>query len=106
MKCFGILQSTLLQSIADRDIPIPEHIDIYLVRGEAEPSDVNAIDYIVKSAREKVARLEQRIEELSVADDVDEVQLDQLYEELEEMDPSTFEAKAGSILHVSASRKR
>ena len=57
------------------------------------------MDYIVQSAKEKVAKLEQRIEDLSVADDVDELQLDLLYEELEEMDPSTFEAKAGSILH-------
>ncbi|KAI0364615.1 P-loop containing nucleoside triphosphate hydrolase protein [Pilatotrama ljubarskyi] len=95
----GSGKSTFLQSIAERDIPIPEHIDIYLVRGEAEPSEVNAIDYIVASAREKVAKLEQRIEDLSVADDIDEVALDHLYEELEEMDPSTFEAKAGSILH-------
>ncbi|TBU44358.1 P-loop containing nucleoside triphosphate hydrolase protein [Dichomitus squalens] len=95
----GSGKSTFLQSIADRDIEIPEHIDIYLVRGEAEPSEVNAVDYIVQSAKDKVAKLEQRIEELSVADDIDEVQLDHLYEELEEMDPSTFEAKAGSILH-------
>jgi ATP-binding cassette, subfamily F, member 2 len=89
----------LLQSIAERDIPIPDHIDIYLVRGEAEPSDTNAIDYIVNSAKAKVTRLEQRIEELSVAEDVDELALDAAYEELEEMDPNTFEAKAGSILH-------
>ena len=60
---------------------------------------MNAVDYIVQSAKEKVAKLEQRIEDLSVADDVDELALDQLYEELEEMDPATFEAKAGSILH-------
>ncbi|KAI0682672.1 P-loop containing nucleoside triphosphate hydrolase protein [Cytidiella melzeri] len=95
----GSGKSTLLQSIAERDIAIPDHIDIYLVSGEAEPSDVNAIDYIVKSAKEKVARLEQRIEELSIAEDVDDVALDSAYEELEEMDPNTFEAKAGSILH-------
>lgn len=88
-----------MQSLAERDIHIPEHIDIYLVRGEAEPSDVNALDFIVQSARDKVARLEARIEELSVADDVDELALDATYEELEEMDPSTFESKAGSILH-------
>jgi ATP-binding cassette subfamily F protein 2 len=50
---------------------------IYLVRGAVEPSDVNALDYIVASAKEKVARLD---------------------EELEEMDPATFEAKAGAIL--------
>jgi ATP-binding cassette, subfamily F, member 2 len=92
-------QSTFLQSIAEQDIALPPHIDIYLVRGEAEPSDVNALDFIVASAKAKVARLEARIEELSVADDVDELALDATYEELEEMDPSTFEAKAGSILH-------
>ncbi|KAI6152595.1 P-loop containing nucleoside triphosphate hydrolase protein [Pisolithus tinctorius] len=95
----GSGKSTFLQSISERDIEIPPHIDIYLVRGEAEPSDINAVDFIIASAREKVAKLEKRIEELSVADDVDETALDQAYEELEEMDPSTFEAKAASILH-------
>ncbi|PPQ71446.1 hypothetical protein CVT25_013612 [Psilocybe cyanescens] len=95
----GSGKSTFLQSIAERDIDIPEHIDIYIVRGEAEPSEVNAVDFIVASAKAKVARLEAYIEELSVADDVDEAALDLAYEELEEMDPSTFEAKAGSILH-------
>jgi ATP-binding cassette subfamily F protein 2 len=57
------------------------------------------VDFIVASARAKVARLEAYIEELSVADSVDEAALDLAYEELEEMDPATFEAKAGSILH-------
>jgi len=95
----GSGKSTFLQSIAERDIQIPDHIDIYLVRGEAEPSDVNAVDFIVASAKAKVAKLEARIEALSVADDVDDVALEAAYEELEELDPSTFEAKAGSILH-------
>ena len=95
----SLSQSTFLQSIGERDIEIPPHIDIYIVRGEAEPSDVNAVDFIVASAKAKVARLEAYIEKLSVADDVDEAALDRAYEELEEMDPSTFEAKAGSILH-------
>jgi len=92
-------QSTFLQSISEQDIALPPHIDIYLVRGEAEPSNVNAIDFIVASAKAKVARLEARIEELSLAETVDELALDAAYEELDEMDPSTFEAKAGSILH-------
>lgn len=95
----GSGKSTFLQSMAERDIEIPQHIDIYLVRGEAEPSDVNAVDFIVASAREKVAKLEKRIEDLSIADDVDDAALEAAYEELEEMDPNTFETKAGSILH-------
>ncbi|KAF9529822.1 P-loop containing nucleoside triphosphate hydrolase protein [Crepidotus variabilis] len=95
----GSGKSTLLQSIAERDIEIPSQIDIYIVRGEAEPSDVNAVDFIIASAKTKVARLEAQIEKLSMADDVDETALEMAYEELEEMDPSTFEAKASSILH-------
>lgn len=94
----GSGKSTFLQSIAERDVEIPEHIDIYLVSGAAEPSDINALDYIVNSAKEKVARLEKMAEEMAIADEVDEVGLEMIYEELEEMDPSTFEAKAGAIL--------
>lgn len=95
----GSGKTTFLEALANRDVEIPEHVDIYLVRGEAEPSDENALDYIIKSAREKVARLEKEIEDMSVADDVDEVALELKMEELEELDPSTFEAKAGAILH-------
>jgi hypothetical protein len=46
----------------------------------------------------KVAHLEAYIEELSIADLVDDAALDLAYEELEEMDPATFETKASSIL--------
>lgn len=42
---------TLLQSIVKRDIEIPPHIDVYLVRGETERSDINAMDFIVVHAR-------------------------------------------------------
>ncbi|KAF4575483.1 hypothetical protein EYR40_004779 [Pleurotus pulmonarius] len=95
----GSGKSTFLQSMAERDIEIPPHIDIYLVRGEAEPSEVNAVEFIVASAKEKVAKLEAYIEELSVSDEPNDMALDQAYEELEELDPATFETKAGSILH-------
>ncbi|WFD26278.1 ABC transporter ATP-binding protein arb1 [Malassezia nana] len=95
----GSGKTTFLEALANRDVDIPEHIDIYLVRGEADPSDENALDYIIKSAREKVARLEKEIEDMSVADEVDEVGLELKMEELEDLDPSTFEAKAGAILH-------
>lgn len=45
-----------------------------------------------------MARLEKLAEDMAVADDVDDLALEAIYEELEEMDPSTFEAKAGAIL--------
>ncbi|PWZ03344.1 P-loop containing nucleoside triphosphate hydrolase protein [Testicularia cyperi] len=95
----GCGKTTFLQALAGRDVEIPDHIDIHLVTGEAEPSDVNAVEYIVASAREKVAKIEKQIEEMSIADEVDEVGLEMKYEELEELDPNTFETKAGMILH-------
>ncbi|KAG2113630.1 hypothetical protein BD769DRAFT_1391606 [Suillus cothurnatus] len=61
------LQSTTLKS---------HHIDIYLLHGETEPSDVNAIDFIMASAHEKAAKLEKHIEDLSIADDVDDTTLE------------------------------
>merc|ERR1711939_163607 len=94
----GSGKTTFLESLANRDVEIPEHIDIYLVRGEAEPSDMTAIDYIVQSAKDKAARIEQQIEEMSIADNVDELALELKYEELEALDPTMFEAKAGAIL--------
>lgn len=37
-------------------------------------------------------------EDMATADDVDELAMEMIYEELEEMDPATFEAKAGALL--------
>ncbi len=96
----GSGKSTFLQSLAGRDIAIPDHIDIYMVRGEAPPSDQGPVEFIVAAAKEKVERLEKRIEELSAsADEADTEEMERLLEEIEDMDPNTFEAKAGSILH-------
>lgn len=72
---------------------------IHIVRGAVEPSDVKPLDFCIASAKEKVERLEKLAEELSVADNVDELALDAVYEQIEELDPAMFEAKAGAILH-------
>jgi ATP-binding cassette subfamily F protein 2 len=95
----GSGKTTFLEAMANRDVEIPDQIDIHLVRGEAEPSETDAMDFIIRSAREKVARLEKEIEDMSTADDVDELAMELKMEELEDLDPATFEAKAGAILH-------
>ena len=96
----GSGKSTFLQSLAERDIAIPEHIDIYMVRGEAPPSDQGPVEFIVAAAKDKIERLEKRVEELSAStDEAETEEMERLLEEIEDMDPSTFEAKAGSILH-------
>ncbi|KAJ8584096.1 hypothetical protein M405DRAFT_480692 [Rhizopogon salebrosus TDB-379] len=43
---------------SDHDIKCPLYIDVYLARGEAEPSNVHGIDSTATSARENIAKLE------------------------------------------------
>ncbi|KAI8887024.1 P-loop containing nucleoside triphosphate hydrolase protein [Backusella circina FSU 941] len=95
----GSGKSTFLESIAGRDIEIPEHIDIYLLNQEAEPSDMNAVEAVIKSAQKEVARLDKQVEEiLGQEDGGDNPLLDDIYERIESMDPATFETRACTLL--------
>lgn len=53
------------------------------------------MDFIIASTKEKVARLEERVEDLSAADEVSESALSLVYEEPEGFVPSTSEAEMG-----------
>ncbi|KAG0055709.1 hypothetical protein BGZ89_002294, partial [Linnemannia elongata] len=56
----GSGKSTFLECLAAREVPIPEHIDIYLLQEEAAPSDYNAIEAVVVEAKIEVERLEKQ----------------------------------------------
>ncbi|KAI8086642.1 P-loop containing nucleoside triphosphate hydrolase protein [Halteromyces radiatus] len=95
----GSGKSTFLASLAERDLDIPDHIDTYLLNQEAEPSDMNAVEVVISSAVAQVAKLEKQVEDLLGEEDgADNPLLDDLYERIEEMDPSTFEPRACSLL--------
>lgn len=94
----GCGKSTLLKCFAAREIPIPEMFDIYLLNSEAPPSEQSAIDYVIDSARDEIARIDAQIELVmeNIGPDAEELQV--LYERLDELDPSTFETRASTIL--------
>jgi hypothetical protein len=48
--------STLPQALAARDVPIPPHIDIYLLDKEIAASDMTALDAVIEASEEKVGR--------------------------------------------------
>lgn len=60
----GCGKSTLLRSIAAREFPIPEHLDIYLLNEGAPPSEHGALDWVVKEAEAELARLDHLAEKL------------------------------------------
>lgn len=94
----GCGKSTFLKCLAAREVPIPQHVDIYLLSEEAQPSEDTALDYVINSAKEEVQRLEDESERILTEDGPDSDLLPPLYDRLDELDPSTFESRASTIL--------
>ncbi|KAL2919580.1 ABC transporter ATP-binding protein arb1 [Polyrhizophydium stewartii] len=94
----GSGKSTFLQSLAAREAPIPEHIDIYLLNAEYPPTEMTALQAVIDDAEKELKRLEKLMEDI-LAEDPESQLLDDIYERIEQLDASTFEARAASILN-------
>jgi len=95
----GSGKSTLLQSIASREVPIPEHIDIFLLSREIAASDKTALQAVL-DVDEARLRLEHEAEELAHMDDQEAIdKLTDVFERLEELGADTAETRAAEILH-------
>mgnify|MGYP006082337465 CR=1 FL=1 len=94
----GSGKSNLLTAIANREIPIPDHLDMYHLREEAEPSERTALEAVVDHIKTEVNRLQKLEGEILAQGGVGDERLQPLYERLEELDPSTFEHRAGELL--------
>ncbi|KAF8654030.1 hypothetical protein HU200_062175 [Digitaria exilis] len=93
----GCGKSTLLTAIGCRELPIPQHMDIYHLTREIEASDMSALQAVVSCDEERV-KLEKEAEILAAQDDGGGDALDRVYERLEAIDASTAEKRAAEIL--------
>lgn len=94
----GCGKSTLLKAIAEREYPIPEHVDIYLLNTGAPPSDLGALEWVVAEAEKEMKRLEDLSEKLLEEEGPESPILLDLYDHMDKMDPSTFATRASLIL--------
>ncbi|KZZ98046.1 Prokaryotic chromosome segregation/condensation protein MukB [Ascosphaera apis ARSEF 7405] len=94
----GCGKSTLLKSIAKREYPVPEHIDIYLLNEGAPPSELGALEWVVDQAEKEMARLDKLAEDILEHDGPDSPVLIDIYDRMEAMDPATFHTRASLIL--------
>jgi len=94
----GCGKSSFLQCLAAREVPIPEHFDVYLLAHEAPPGEETALEYVINSAKDEVTRLEAMVDTVLVNEGPESEALAELYERLEELEPSTFETRASTIL--------
>ena len=94
----GCGKSTMLKAIAAREFPIPEHVDIYLLNEGAAPSELGALEWVVREANNEMERLDKLAEDLLEKEGPESPVLMDLYERMEGMDPSTFQTRASLIL--------
>jgi len=94
----GCGKSTLLKAIAAREYPDPDHVDIYLLNEGAPPSELGALEWVVKEAELEMERLDKLAEKLLEEEGPESPVLMDLYEHMETMDPSTFATRASLIL--------
>uniref|UniRef100_A0A8C2D5R5 ATP-binding cassette sub-family F member 2 n=1 Tax=Cyprinus carpio TaxID=7962 RepID=A0A8C2D5R5_CYPCA len=93
----GTGKSMLLSAIGHREVPIPEHIDIYHLTREMAPSEKTALECVMEVDEERI-KLEREAERLAHEDSECE-KLMELYERLEELDADKAEMRASRILN-------
>ncbi|KAK4356417.1 hypothetical protein RND71_025388 [Anisodus tanguticus] len=93
----GCGKSTLLTAIGCRELPIPDHMDIFHLSREIEASDMSSLEAVINCDEERL-QLEKEAEALAGQDDGGGEQLERIYERLEAMDAATAEKRAAEIL--------
>lgn len=96
----GSGKSSLLAALACRELPIPDHIDIWHVHEEAAPTETSALDAVVDTAAKEYQRLEDLIMKLSEEDaEANGEIIEALATKQDRMDPASFIPNAGALLH-------
>lgn len=94
----GCGKSTFLRALAAYEYPVPKSIDVYLLNEPAEPSEFSALEWVINEANKKLETLERQIEEILENEGPESEHLENLNEQIDDMDASTFEVRAAQIL--------
>lgn len=95
----GCGKSSLLAVLGNREVPIPEHIDIFHLTREIPASTKSALQCVMEVDEERL-KLEKLADELATReDDESQDQLMDIYDRLDDMNADQAEMKAARILH-------
>jgi ATP-binding cassette subfamily F protein 2 len=90
----GSGKSTVLTAIANKEIPIPDHVDVYHLSREIPATDQTALEAVMEADAE-IEQLEAEAERLSTYDDLESQEhLNDIYERLDELNSDQREEKA------------
>jgi ATP-binding cassette subfamily F protein 2 len=94
----GSGKTNVLNAIAMREIPVPEHVDLYHLHAEAEPTERTALEAVIDHVTDEILRLEAAQDLIIETAGVDDERLEVISDRLAELDPDTFEFEARKIL--------
>eukprot|EP00045_Choanoeca_perplexa_P007854 m.72300 g.72300 ORF g.72300 m.72300 type:complete len:612 (+) comp14249_c0_seq2:119-1954(+) len=94
----GAGKTTLLSAIAEQDVKVPKHLDIFFLKKEIDPTEMTALEAVLDVDDER-KRLEAEAEWLIENDMADSDRLTDLYDRLDQMDASRAEERAAKLLH-------
>ena len=95
----GAGKSTLLQVLAARRVHIPEHINIWHLDEEAKPSEMTAMECVMKITLDEKKRLDKMEQEIMENEGPESKALMNIYELIDGLDIATLEARAGELLY-------
>lgn len=94
----GSGKSNVLAAIAQRDVPLPPHVDVFHLHEEAPPTDQTGVEAVVAHVKDEAERLEALSMEILETCGGEDERLALIAERLEELDPTGSEPRARKIL--------
>mmetsp|Transcript_54580 Transcript_54580/g.151425 ORF Transcript_54580/g.151425 Transcript_54580/m.151425 type:complete len:598 (-) Transcript_54580:67-1860(-) len=94
----GSGKSNVLAALAQRDVPLPRHVDVFHLHEEAQPTEQSAVEAVIAHIVEESERLEALTVEIMEANGPDDPCLDAINDRIAELDPVGAEPRARKIL--------
>lgn len=94
----GSGKSNILASIAQRDVPLPDFIDVFHLHEEAKPTEQTAVEAVVGHIVEEAERLQTFADKIMEECGAEDERISAIYERIEELDPAGSEPRARKIL--------
>ena len=94
----GSGKSNVLAALAQREVPIPDHVDMFHLHEEAPANDLTGVEAVVAHLVEEANRLEEMSNQIMEEHGAEDDRLEALFERIDELDPAGAEPRARKIL--------
>ena len=94
----GCGKSNVLSCLAQMELPVPDHLDMYHLHEEAPATEMTGVEAVINHIVVEAQKLEDLSEEIIEENGPDDDRLEAIYERLDELDPTGSEPRARLIM--------